>query len=195
MIRKRMLTSFQMDAVSQALARISAMPIVIDDRSRTLAQIATACRIHKRKSGIRFAIVDYLGLIEPERGSKANREQQVAQVSRGLKNIATDLDITVICLCQLNREVEKRNGTDKRPKLSDLRESGAIKQDGDLILLLDMPWLHDDKATPNVSRLQIAKQRNGALGQISLDWNPLTTAYRPMPVQEPFTSDYFGEAS
>ncbi len=185
-IRKRALTNEQHQMVSDSLTELNTIPALIDDRANTLAKIAASCRIHKRRSKIKLVIVDYLGFIQPEKGDRDSRERQVAKTTYGLKQIAKDLDIAILCLVQLNREVERRGDKDKKPKLSDLRESGAIEQDGDLIMLLDQPWRTDQSAAENVGRLQVAKQRNGMLGEVSLLWTPETSSYSPKEWESPF---------
>src|SRR5262249_945471 len=104
--------------------------------------------------------VDYLQLIEPD-SRKENRQEQVASVTRRLKGLARELQIPVLALAQLNRSVEDR--TDHRPRLSDLRESGAIEQDADVGILLDRPDENGDLVCMNV-----AKQRNGPIGELSI---------------------------
>ena len=124
--------------------------------------------------GIQLAIIDYLQLME---GDKANgREQEVSSISRGLKLIAKELDIPIIALSQLNRGVEQRGGQ-KRPQLSDLRESGAIEQDADVILFLHCPEnykiteFENGDSTENITEVIIAKHRNGPTGEVKLKNN------------------------
>ena len=124
-------------------------------------------------------VVDYLQLIEPD-DRRIPREQQVATISRQLKFLAKDLDVPVICLAQLNRAVETREN--KRPRLSDLRESGAIEQDADVVMFLDRPPVYDPKAEPSEAYVIIGKNRHGKTGDAKLHWDGPTVSFRnPAP--------------
>jgi replicative DNA helicase len=117
-------------------------------------------------------IIDYLQLITYSGTDKAeSRQQEVSAISRSLKGLARELDIPVICLSQLSREVEKR--TDKRPQLSDLRESGAIEQDADVVMFLYRDYYYNKQREENRGKGEviIAKQRNGGLGSVELAFN------------------------
>ncbi len=138
------------------------LPIHIVDTTSNIDRIAGLIRLAHRRDGIRLVVLDYLQLAESS-DRKANRERQVAEVSRTLKRLAMDLQIPVIAACQLNRESTKDN---RRPRLSDLRESGAIEQDADIVGLLHRP----DGDSP--SEVIIAKNRNGAPGIVQLDFMP-----------------------
>lgn len=121
--------------------------------------------LHKR--GLNCLIVDYLQLVDGEGSANRNRENEVAKISRGLKIIAKELNVPVIVLCQLNREVEKRKGKDRFPHLSDLRESGAIEQDADIVMFLHSDYLsgitkdENGVSTEGVRQLLVRKWRNG----------------------------------
>ena len=140
--------------------------------------VAAICRRVKRRYGLGLIVIDYLQLIEPE-DRKAPREQQVAQIARRLKFLAKELSVPVIALAQLNRGVELRE--DKRPRLADLRESGAIEQDADLVILIyredayNRDPNHPDAGT---AELIVAKQRNGPTGTVQLTWDPKTTRFK-----------------
>ena len=112
-------------------------------------------------------IIDYLQLIEPDEKG-APREQQIAQISRRLKFLAKELKVPVIALAQLNRGVELRE--DKRPRLADLRESGAIEQDADMVMFLHRPEQYDPEDRPGLAEIIIAKHRSGPTGIIKLTW-------------------------
>ena len=103
--------------------------------------------------------MDYIQLVDSEQ-SRDSRQEQIAKISRRLKQLARELDVPVIALSQLNRAVENRE--DRRPRMADLRESGAIEQDADLVLLLHRPEYYDDKDQPGIAELIIAKNRAGA---------------------------------
>ncbi len=151
----------------QAADEFSKAPIFIDDSSAiSIMQLrAKARRIHSRPP-LGFIMVDYLQLLSPT-DPKVPREQQVAEASRGLKAIAKELDVPVLVLSQLNRSSEKDNRT---PKLSDLRESGSIEQDADVVLMLARPRDADEKfqVAADSAELIVAKQRNGPVGELKL---------------------------
>jgi replicative DNA helicase len=132
---------------------------IYDIRSR-------ARRLHNRlPDGLGLIIVDYLQLLRPL-DARGNRTQEVAAMTRGLKTLAKELRIPVICVSQLNRDLEKR--ADRRPQLSDLRDSGAVEQDADMVLFLYREGYYDKEVDPSVTELNIAKHRNGRLGQVEL---------------------------
>jgi replicative DNA helicase len=114
----------------------------------------------KSKQALRAVFVDYLQLVRPA-DAKASREEQVGGIARGLKALAKELQVPVVALAQLNREVEHRKG--ERPRLSDLRESGALEQHADTVILL-----HQDADAPGTLDLIVAKQRNGPTGTVTL---------------------------
>lgn len=151
-------------------SRLSEMPIYIDDfPGRNMAQIGAICRRIKNRYGLGMIVVDYLQLIEPD-DKKAPREQQVAQIARRLKFLAKEMSVPVIALAQLNRGVDLR--TDKRPKLADLRESGAIEQDADLVMFLHRDDAYDPSERPGEADLIVAKNRSGPTGNVGLTWIP-----------------------
>lgn len=148
-------------------ARIKAAPLYINDKPQTLSSICATTRRAVRKHGIKQVSVDYLQLITGGNG-KQTREREVASISSGLKDLAKSTDVNVLALSQLNRGLEDRE--DKRPLLSDLRESGAIEQDADEVLVLYRDSVYYDNSDPRDSELIIRKHRNGALGTIPLSW-------------------------
>jgi replicative DNA helicase len=151
----------------QAADEFTKSPIFLDDSSHlTIMELrAKARRLHAR-SPLGFVVVDYLQLLAPT-DSKTPREQQVAEISRGLKALAKELNVPVLVLSQLNRSAEKENRT---PKLSDLRESGSIEQDADVVLMLARPKDADEKfqVASDSAELIVAKQRNGPVGELKL---------------------------
>src|SRR5206468_92586 len=143
-----------------------------DTPSRSMMQIAsTARRIHKkheRDGGLRLVVIDYLQLIEPE-NRREPRQEQVAQISRRLKFLARELAIPVIALAQVNRSSEERQN--HTPRLSDLRESGAIEQDADTVMMLHRPGMYEgNKEEDRILEVHVLKQRNGPTGEITLTW-------------------------
>ena len=142
----------------------------------------------KAESGVKMVIVDYLQLMSSA-GSAENRVQEVSQISRSLKILARDLDVPIIALSQLSRAVEQR--TDKRPILSDLRESGSIEQDADVIMLLhreDYYRMSEPDFQPdNIAEVIIAKQRNGPTGTVKLTFMNKTTRFENLSTHaDPF---------
>jgi replicative DNA helicase len=150
-----------------AAGEFSDSKIFIDDSSHlTIMELrAKARRLHARNP-IGFIVVDYLQLLSPT-DPKVPREQQVAEMSRGLKALAKELEVPVLVLSQLNRSAEKEN---RSPKLSDLRESGSIEQDADVVLMLARPKDADEKfqVAADSAELIVAKQRNGPVGELKL---------------------------
>ena len=138
-------------------------PIFIDDSpAPTVMQIRSKSRRLKSEGRLGMIVIDYLQLMNGNPRA-SSREQQISEMSRGLKALAKELDVPVIALSQLSREPEKRSGRQKRPQLSDLRESGAIEQDADVVMML---WADQQKT--NVVHCKIAKQRNGPVGTRTL---------------------------
>jgi replicative DNA helicase len=157
----------EVNALGQAAEEFKKTPILIDDSSAlTIMEMrAKARRIYARRK-LGLIIVDYLQLLNGT-DPRAPREQQVAEVSRGLKAMAKELDLPVLVLSQLNRSSEKENRT---PRLSDLRESGSIEQDADVVIMLSRPKDSDEKfqTAANAADLIVAKQRNGPVGDLKL---------------------------
>lgn len=154
------------------------LPITIDESKPSLPQLQAMMRLQVRRRKVRIVIVDYLQLV-PFVGKAGNREQEIAQITRQLKAAAGQLGVAIIALSQLNRDVEKRES--HRPRLSDLRESGAIEQDADQVWLLWRPNLNGGNAgdePDNIGELIVAKQRGGQLGVVPLSWDGPTMTYR-----------------
>jgi replicative DNA helicase len=157
-------------AILGACQKLSEAPLFVDDSSDTgVLEIRAKCRrLHAQvPDGLGLVIVDYLQLMRAE-GRIENRVEQVAQMSRGLKGLARELDVPVIALSQLSRQVEQRGG-DKKPILSDLRESGAIEQDADVVMFIYREEYYDhDSERPNEADIIVAKHRNGPVGEKTL---------------------------
>jgi replicative DNA helicase len=156
--------------ILEACQRLSEAPMFVDDSSDTgVLEIRSKCRrLHSQvENGLGMIIVDYLQLMRSE-GHIESRVEQVAQMSRGLKGLARELNVPVIALSQLSRAVEQRGG-EKKPVLSDLRESGAIEQDADLVMFIYRDEYYDkDSERPGEADIIIAKHRNGPVGDVVL---------------------------
>lgn len=156
--------------LDRAVSGIAGTPLsIVDTPAITTAQIASACRRHKSRQGLSLAIVDYVQHILPE-NRRESRQEQMAGVSRDLMRLAKELDCPILALAQLNREVEKRE--DRRPRMSDLRESGQFEADAHGIMLLSR-----NPEKPGTAELIVAKNRGGATGAIELRFDPQTTTF------------------
>ncbi len=153
--------------INTAVQLMSEAPIFIDDTpSLSPTEIRARARRLHREHGLGLIIIDYLQLMQVE-GSKENRATEISEISRSLKALAKELEVPVIALSQLNRSVEQR--TDKRPVMSDLRESGAIEQDADLIVFIYREEVYNqDTPRKGIADIAIAKQRNGPIGDFPL---------------------------
>lgn len=171
-IRKGQLADHEWQQLVHKTNRLSAAPIFIDDTpALSILELRAKCRRLKAEHNIELIIVDYLQLMRGD--SAGNREQEIASISRALKGIAKELQVPVLALSQLSRGVETRGG-DKRPQLSDLRESGSIEQDADIVMFLYRPEYYkitvDEEGLPTqgMGEVIIAKHRNGSTGTVKL---------------------------
>lgn len=169
-IQRGNITETEFAGVIHRTAKSENYPIYIDDTAGlSISQLRSKAYRLKAKEDIRMLIVDYLQLMSGD--GKGNREQEISQISRGLKKIAKELDIPVIALSQLSRSVESRGG-EKRPMLSDLRESGAIEQDADIVIFCHRPEYYgitedrDGNTTKGVAEIIFAKHRNGDIDTV-----------------------------
>ena len=157
----------------ETASEISTAPLYIDDSpSRTMTEIAAAARRLKRRHGLALVAIDYLQLIEPD-NSKDPRQEQVSKIARRLKGLARELSVPVLCLAQLNRQVEATR--DNKPQLSHLRESGAIEQDADVVMFIHREEYYqtndeDRERVRGEADLMVRKQRNGPTGDVKLTW-------------------------
>lgn len=163
--------------VHQAVHEIGLAEIFIDDMpSLSPIQLRTKCRKLDAEHGLDLIVVDYLQLMTGDKNNSANRVQEVGEISRGLKQLARELDVPVLASAQLSRGVESR--LDKRPMLSDLRDSGSIEQDADIVMFIyrDDYYNPETSDRPNIAELNIAKHRNGPTATVDMYWNgPLAT--------------------
>ncbi len=194
-IRTGKLSNDDFDRLSRAVGEINDLPLDIDDTPAiTVSAIRTRCRrLHRQSKGLGLIVIDYLQLIAPSRGERAeNRVQEISAITRGLKALAKDLNVPVLALSQLSRQVEQRE--DKRPQLSDLRESGTIEQDSDVVMFVFREQYYLERAEPtpkpeenderfherhakwqerceqahNIAEVIVAKQRHGPIGIVKL---------------------------
>lgn len=171
-LRQGELDEVEQYQLDQASLKLREHPLFIDDTAgRTVSQIAAVSRrLKRRHPELSLIIIDYLQLIESDESANRSitREQQISTITRRLKFLAKDLKVPVIALAQLNRSVEQRE--DKRPRLADLRESGAIEQDADIVMFLHRPEAYDPEDRPGEADLIVAKNRNGPIGNVPLVW-------------------------
>jgi replicative DNA helicase len=161
-------------------------PLYIDDSpALSVTALRARARRMKQRFGIRCIVVDYLQLLTSPGHGRESRQVEVSAISRGIKAMARELNLPVICLAQLNRGSEQREGN--RPRMSDMRESGSIEQDADVVLLLhreayyhlsDPAWMEENEDRVNEAELIIAKQRNGPTGVVRLVWDNHTTRFK-----------------
>lgn len=164
-----------LDDLMRASQHINTLPIFIDDNpNQKVRTIISTARRLKRKHGLALIVIDYLQIMEP-RDWKIPREQQVAQTSKALKGLAKELQVPVLVIAQLNRESEKRG--DKKPILSDLRESGSVEQDADVVMMLHRPSVYDPSDRPGEADIMILKNRRGEIGTVQLGWNGERTKF------------------
>jgi replicative DNA helicase len=189
--------------LARAAGELESLPLFIDDTpGLTIAALRTRARRLKRRHGIGLIIIDYLQLLQGSgRGGESNRVQEISEISRGLKTLAKELHVPVIALSQLSRAVEQRE--DKRPQLSDLRESGSIEQDADIVMFIyredyymmssepkrpsegddaktfddHAKWLSQLQQIEGLAELIVAKQRHGATGKVMMRFEPSITRF------------------
>ena len=185
------------DEWQQLHSRIKALveaPILVDDTpALSIFELRAKCRRLKQKYDIKALIIDYLQLMTAGADMRGNREQEVSMISRQLKIIAKELSIPVLALSQLNRGVESR--PDKKPMLSDLRESGSIEQDADMVLFIHRPEKYgittdnEGNSLLGIANIIIAKHRNGAVGEVSLRFRSELTQFCDLDTTSPFASN------
>ena len=183
-IKRGTLENYEWEKIIKKTSSLSKAPIYIDDTPAiSIFELKAKCRRLKAKYNVELIVIDYLQLMSGDNSKKnTSREQEIASISRSLKNIAKELNIPIICLSQLSRAVESRGGN-KRPQLSDLRESGAIEQDADMVLLLYRPEYYgiteDEMGNPTngLSEVIIAKHRNGSLSTVNIQYHSEFTRF------------------
>ncbi|MDF2986468.1 MAG: replicative helicase [Eubacterium sp.] len=156
--------------VARALGPLSEAPIFIDDTPGiSITEIRAKCRRLKLEHNLGLVVIDYLQLMQGSKSKSENRQQEISEISRSLKILAKEINVPVICLSQLSRAAETR--TDHRPILSDLRESGAIEQDADIVMFLYRDdYYNPDTEKKNIAEVILAKHRSGSTGTVELVW-------------------------
>ncbi|MSU45064.1 MAG: replicative DNA helicase [Candidatus Zambryskibacteria bacterium] len=167
------------DAIRSSLDKLSNAPIYIDDQpGNNILKMKSIARRLKSEKGLGLIIVDYLQLMVPTQTKSDNMVQQITEISKSLKNLARELDVPVLALSQLNRAVEARGG---RPRLSDLRDSGAIEQDADVVMFIHTEDKYKDEAEQtNIYEILIEKHRNGETGKVELFFNKKKATFQSM---------------
>ena len=165
------------DPLIRGIVDVSDSKIIIDDTPGiSVGELRSKCRKVKLEKGLSIVIIDYLQLMTGSSKRSENRQQEISEISRSLKALAREIKAPVVALSQLSRACETR--PDHRPMLSDLRESGAIEQDADIVMFLYRDdYYHKDTEHPNEAEVIIAKQRNGPIGTVNLMWKPETTRF------------------
>ena len=168
------------EKIMESAGTIGRSPLIIDDTPGiSISELRSKCRKFKLEQGLDIIIIDYLQLMSGSGRGSDSRQQEISDISRSLKALARELSVPVIALSQLSRAVEQR--PDHRPMLSDLRESGAIEQDADVVMFIyrDDYYNHDSEMK-GISEIIIAKQRNGPIGTVNLVWLPQYTKFANM---------------
>ena len=179
-LRTGNLSDTDWDKLVESVGIIGSSRLIIDDTPGiSVSELRSKCRKFKLEYGLDLIIIDYLQLMSGGKRSSESRQQEISEISRSLKAIAREIGAPVIALSQLSRAVESRN--DKRPMLSDLRESGAIEQDADVVMFIYRDdYYNKDTENPNIAEIIIAKQRNGPTGTVNLVWLPDYTKFVSM---------------
>jgi replicative DNA helicase len=195
-LRNGTITADDRERLIKKANEISQSPLFVDDSpSRTVSEIAAAARrIKRRQSDLGLIVIDYLQLIEPD-NSKDPRQEQVAKIARRLKGLSRELNVPLLCLSQLNRQAE--DSKDHRPKLSHLRESGAIEQDADVVMFVHREeYYHrgDDRAQyAGQAEIIISKQRNGPIGDVDMTWEAEYTRFSDRAAERHNEFDEYAE--
>ena len=176
-LRTGTLTDSDWDAVVEGVGTIGGSKLIIDDTPGiSISELRSKCRKMKLEHGLGMVIIDYLQLMTGSGKNGDNRQQEISEISRSLKALAREMQAPVVALSQLSRACETR--TDHRPMLSDLRESGAIEQDADVVMFLYRDdYYNKDSEMKDMAEVIIAKQRNGPIGTVNLVWMPQYTKF------------------
>ena len=198
-LKSGQLKEYEWLQLDSRIKQLIGAPLYIDDTpSLSVFELRTKARRLVREHGVKVLMIDYLQLMNASGMSFGSRQEEVSTISRSLKGLAKELNIPILALSQLNRGVENREGSDKRPQLSDLRESGAIEQDADMVLFIHRPEyykIYQDEAGRDLrgkAEIIIAKHRNGAVGNVLLTFrgeyarfqNPEDEDFSAVPAEE-----------
>lgn len=184
-LRRGQLHDHEIPIFTEAIGRLSETRIFIDDTpSISPLQLHTKCRRLYAEHGLDLIIIDYLQLMQGSANHGGNRVMEISEISRSLKGLARELDVPVLAAAQLSRAVEQRQ--DKHPLLSDLRDSGSIEQDADIVMFIYRDEYYNPETTerPGIAEVQIAKHRNGPTGSIDLYWHAQLASFRNLSHQE-----------
>ena len=175
-LRTGQLNDQEWEQLIESAGQMGKSNLIIDDTPGiSISELRSKCRKYKLEHNLAIVMIDYLQLMSGS-GKTESRQQEISDISRALKSLARELNIPVIALSQLSRAVEKRD--DRRPMLSDLRESGAIEQDADVVMFLYRDdYYNKDTKDKGISEVIIAKQRNGPIGTVKLAWLPEYTKF------------------
>ncbi len=190
-VRTGQLTDDDWPRLSSSVGILENAKLFIDDTpALTPGELRTRCRRIAREHGLGLIVIDYLQLMQTS-GSSENRATEISEISRGLKSLAKELNVPVIALSQLNRSLEQR--PNKRPVMSDLRESGAIEQDADVIIFIYRDEVYDEESVDKgVAEIIIGKQRNGPIGKVRLAFLGTYTKFEDL-IQDPGYGGYSGD--
>lgn len=176
LLRNGNLADSDWSKLMEAAGQIAASPLIIDDTPGiSISELRSKCRKYKLEHDLKLVIIDYLQLMSGS-GKSDSRQQEISDISRSLKQLARELNVPVVALSQLSRQVEQR--PEHRPMLSDLRESGAIEQDADVVMFIYRDdYYNKDTEKKGIAEIIIAKQRNGPIGTVELAWLPEFTRF------------------
>lgn len=179
LLRSGNLADSDWEKLIEGAGTIGKSKLIIDDTPGiSISELRSKCRKYKLEQDLKLVIIDYLQLMSGS-GRSDSRQQEISDISRSLKGLARELNVPVIALSQLSRQVEQR--PDHRPMLSDLRESGAIEQDADVVMFIYRDdYYNKDTENKNIAEIIIAKQRNGPIGTVNLVWLPQYTKFANM---------------
>lgn len=180
LLRSGNLADSDWEKLIEGAGTIGRSNLIIDDTPAiSISELRSKCRKYKLEHDLKLIIIDYLQLMSGSGRASDSRQQEISDISRSLKGLARELNVPVIALSQLSRQVEQR--PDHRPMLSDLRESGAIEQDADVVMFIYRDdYYNKDTPDKNIAEIIIAKQRNGPIGTINLVWLPQYTKFANM---------------
>ncbi len=180
LLRSGSLADSDWEKLIEGAGTIGRSKLIIDDTPGiSISELRSKCRKYKLEHDLKLIIIDYLQLMSGSGRSSDSRQQEISDISRSLKGLARELNVPVVALSQLSRQVEQR--PDHRPMLSDLRESGAIEQDADVVMFIYRDdYYNKDTPDKNIAEIIIAKQRNGPIGTLSLVWLPQYTKFANM---------------